>query len=56
MCDEYDDERMRAFWRQLAMQEELAKLEPEPETSDEIGVRPLSELEPKRAKREALLH
>ena len=59
MCDEYDDERMRAFWRALAARDELAKRDlgaedtPEPET-------PVLELgpvdEPKRTKPRSLAH
>ncbi|HYM39993.1 MAG TPA: hypothetical protein VEY12_07610 [Thermoplasmata archaeon] len=53
MCDEYDDERMRAFWRQLAVLEERGSLD---EASEESPVaKPLGELvEPKRAKPRAL--
>ncbi len=51
MCDEYDDERMRAFWRQLAQQEELADLEDEREKPVDRVVLPVGEIvEPKRAK------
>ncbi len=55
MCDEYDDERMRVLWRQLAMRDELAKLEPEPDGTEEILVKPIGELEPKREKRQPLV-
>lgn len=30
MCDEYDDERMRAFWRRLEIEEELPREVREP--------------------------
>ncbi len=59
MCDEYDDERMRAFWRALAEREEVAKLEPE---TDETGAvdQPIAPiggtLEPRRAKPRPLMH
>ncbi len=44
MCDEYDDERMRVFWRQLAMQEGHAQLEAEPEGESQPVVLPTIEL------------
>ena len=40
MCDEYEDERMRALWRQLALQERLAQLNPEPEGPNEPEILP----------------
>ncbi len=52
MCDEYEDERMRAFWRALVEREEVVKLDPEAEVNHEV-VTPVLELgsvaEPKRA-------
>ncbi len=57
MCDEYEDERLRAFWRQLAIRDELGKLEPAPEPADESVVKPVGEIvEPTRAKPRALRH
>ena len=40
MCDEYDEEHMRAFWRAIAVREELAKLEPELEGTGEAVEHP----------------
>ncbi len=34
MCDEYDDERMWAFWRRLEMQEELKREQREAEEAE----------------------
>ncbi len=57
MCDEYDDERMRVFWRQLAVQEERTSQELEPEAAIEPIGQPVGEVgEPKRAKPRALVH
>ncbi len=40
MCDEYDDERMRILWRQLAIQEGRTELEEDPKSLREPLVRP----------------
>ncbi len=59
MCDEYDDERMRAFWRALAEREEIAKLDSEADDSKPLSfpVVPVGEnLEPRHSKPRALLH
>ncbi len=59
MCDEYDDERMRAFWRALAERAEVTKLEPEADETRELEM-PVLELgtvaEPKRTKARTLVH
>ncbi len=56
MCDEYEDERMRAFWRQLVVLEDLDVLDPEDEAAPERAAKPLGEIvEPTRAKPRALL-
>jgi hypothetical protein len=34
MCDEYEDERMWAFWRRLEVMEELKRPEHEPAESE----------------------
>jgi len=57
MCDEYDEDRMRALWRQLAIREERTRLEPETDPVGESPERPLGEIvEPKPTKPRALLH
>lgn len=56
MCDEYDDERMRAFWRRLAIPEERTSLDPEPMAAVEPIVQPLGEgVEPPPVKPRALV-
>jgi hypothetical protein len=44
MCDEYEHERMRIFWRQLALQAERSDLETEPETVGEPLVKPAEDI------------
>ncbi len=59
MCDEYDDERMRAFWRALAERDEVAKLDSEADVNTELEapVRELGPIEgPKRTKLRTLVH
>lgn len=46
MCDEYDDERMRIFWRQLAVQEERTELDEEREPLREPLVKPAEGIVP----------
>lgn len=41
MCDEYYDERMRAFWRGLAEKEGLVILPMETADEETIAVKPL---------------
>ncbi len=60
MCDEYDDERMRAFWRALAEREEAEKLDPEVHRTESLDlpmIVPLGEtVEPRNTKPKALVH
>jgi hypothetical protein len=44
MCDEYDEERMRLFWRQLAVQEEHADLDEKLEPALESLGRPADDV------------
>jgi len=46
MCDEYDDERMRILWRQLAVQEEWTELDEEREPLREALVKPAEGIVP----------
>ena len=56
MCDEYDEERMRVFWKQIAMHEDLANLTPEDELEGETPHLPVGEIvEPRRARPRSLL-
>ena len=56
MCDEYDEERMRVFWKQIAMHEDLANLKPEDELEGETPHLPVGEIvEPRRARPRSLL-
>ena len=56
MCDEYDDERMRLFWRKLAENEDLVVLPTETvDVPVEPIVRPLgAEAEKAKARPKAL--
>ncbi|HLE53977.1 MAG TPA: hypothetical protein VI999_01875 [Thermoplasmata archaeon] len=55
MCDEYDDERMRAFWRMLAERDGLVSLHVvEPEETEPI-VKPVLLEPPSRTKPRALV-
>ncbi len=62
MCDEYDDERMRAFWRAFAERQEVAKLNSNVDEADDNREfeTPVLELgsaaEPKRNKPRTLPH
>jgi len=42
MCDEYDDERMRVFWRRLETEEALPREVREPKESELPIVTPLA--------------
>lgn len=41
MCEEYEDERMRAFWRMIAERKDLVVLPTETATESETVVVPL---------------
>ncbi|HII40806.1 MAG TPA: hypothetical protein HA326_06270 [Thermoplasmata archaeon] len=51
MCDEYDDERMRAFWRGFVVPEEIPRAEREDgETEHPVVTPPLGTPEPRQAR------
>ena len=51
MCDEYDDERMRAFWRGFVVPEEIPRAEREDgETEPPVVTPPLGTPEPRQAR------
>ena len=50
MCDEYDDERMWAFWRRLEQTEQEKDLREEPR---EVEIAPLAVLSPPGETRKA---
>jgi hypothetical protein len=50
MCDEYDDERMRAFWRELDVRKELAKPQPVDDELEGVALSLPALVEPKRSK------
>ncbi len=57
MCDEYDDERMVAFWRRLEELERRERLSSEPEEAREPLVHVESEIaQAPKAKPRALTH
>lgn len=56
MCEEYDDERMKVFWRVLDERHKLEMVEPASEETEQPIVKPLTELgEAQKQKHRALV-